>query len=296
MCAKKATEILYIPIAEIEVEARLRDASPTGVASLVSSIQEVGEILKPLILRKVKNGYRLLDGLHRLRAAQEVGLGVVPAQVKTCTNNDAVRIEVDANLAGAPLSALDMAVFLAAHKGLYEKEHPETKAATGADLVAKRWNTTDIMSAVSFAANAADVFGKTDRHIRRLIAVGEKLDRADIDKLRAAPKKVQFSDLETIAKCADPTERTEICAALGDGSAKSAKEVLKRKAAPNAPKNSASDERLSKLLDAWARAPMKARRSFVEQKADELRELLDDAEKPISEGEVINFATRREMS
>jgi len=292
MTKTTAIEIHQIPIAEIEVEARLRDASPTGVNSIVSSILEIGEIMQPLILRKMPEGYRLLDGLHRLRAAEQVGLDVVPAHVRTCSNNDAVRIEVDANLAGAPLNALDMAVFLAEHQRLYELENPQ--AAHGHAGAAARWNANVIMSVASFSANAAEVFGKNERTIQRLIKVGKNLSRADIGHLRDAPQKVQFKDLELIAKCGDPAERSKICAALGDGSAKSAKEVLERKKAPGAKALSPSDQHYAKLLDAWARAPKAAQRSFIRDKADELRELLGDLETETAE--VVSFSTHREVS
>ncbi|AZV77962.1 hypothetical protein EBB79_08680 [Parasedimentitalea marina] len=133
-------KINTLPVSTIQVEERLRTASPTAVASIVSSIQEVGRILQPLLVRKVKDGYRLMDGLHRLCAAKEVGLEEIPVSVSDCTLDQAIRTEVDANVAGAPLSVLDMAVFLSAHKALYEKDHPEAKRAfkanqAGAEIV-----------------------------------------------------------------------------------------------------------------------------------------------------------------
>lgn len=73
-----------LPVSAIQVEERLRTASPTAVASIVSSIQEVGCILQPLLVRKVKGGYRLMDGLHRLCAAKEIGLEDVPVSVSDC--------------------------------------------------------------------------------------------------------------------------------------------------------------------------------------------------------------------
>lgn len=151
-----------LPVADIEVEERLRIASDTAVASIVSSIQEVGSILQPLLVRRVKGGYRLMDGLHRLTAAKQVGLEEVPVKVSECTNDQAIRIEVDANVAGAPLTPLDMAVFLAAHKELYERENPEATKAFKATQ-ARLPDQTDIMSVRSFAANAAEVFGNHRR-------------------------------------------------------------------------------------------------------------------------------------
>jgi ParB family chromosome partitioning protein len=285
-----------LPVADIEVEERLRIASDTAVASIVSSIQEVGSILQPLLVRRVKTGYRLMDGLHRLTAAKLVGLEDVPVKVSECTNDQAIRIEVDANVAGAPLTPLDMAVFLAAHKELYERENPEAKRAYQATQ-ARKGDRTDIMSVRSFAANAAEVFGKGDRHIRRLISVGEKLSKGEIAQLRNAPNRVQFKDLEHIAKCGEQADRSAICAALGAGEAKTAKEVLDRKKAPGAAVLSPLDQQIAKLKDAYSRAQKSARREFVRLHSDELIELIHEVSAE-EEGaaEVVSFASKREAA
>ncbi|UWR74832.1 ParB N-terminal domain-containing protein [Phaeobacter inhibens] len=268
-------QIQTLPVEDIQVEERLRTASETAVASIVSSIQEVGSILQPLLVRRIKDGYRLLDGLHRLTAAKEAGLAEVPVKVSECTNDQAIRIEVDANVAGAPLTPLDMAVFLAAHKELYERENPET--ARGKAGAHGRWDANDKMSLASFTANAAETFGKSQKTMQRLISVGEKLSPSEIAQLRDAPQKVQFKDLEHIAKCGEQADRAAICAALGDGTAKSAKEVLDRKKAPGAALKTPVEQQFSKLADAFIRASKEARRQFVAQYGDILSELIEDA-------------------
>ena len=291
--------IQTLPVSSIEVEERLRIASPTAVASIVSSIHEVGSILQPLLVRRVKGGYRLLDGLHRLSAAKEVGLEDVPVKVSDCTNDQAIRIEVDANVAGAPLTPLDMAVFLAAHKALYERENPQS--AQGKAGAHGRWNATDIMSVASFSANAAEVFGKGDRHIRRLISVGEKLSKNEIALLRQAPKRVQFKDLEHIAKCSEQSDRSAICAALGAGEAKSAKEVLDRKKAAGAAVASPLEQQIAKLTEAYSRAQKSARKEFVRLHSDELIDLIHEIAAINEAGaentpDVIPFDSKREAS
>ncbi|MCF6432935.1 ParB N-terminal domain-containing protein [Leisingera sp. MMG026] len=285
-------KIQTLPVAEIQVEERLRTASPTAVASIVSSIHEVGSILQPLLVRRVKDGYRLMDGLHRLTAAKEAGLEEVPVKVSECTNDQAIRIEVDANVAGAPLTPLDMAVFLAEHKRLYELDNPET--AQGKAGAHGRWNATDIMSVASFSANAAEVFGKGDRHIRRLISVGEKLSKGEIAQLRAAPNRVQFKDLEHIAKCGAQADRSAICTALGEGKAKSAKEVLDRMKPSGQAVQTTPEMQASKLSDTFTRATKAARLEFVRRHEDELAALLDEVQQQVATGEVVPFSSQRE--
>ncbi|UWQ76799.1 ParB/RepB/Spo0J family partition protein [Leisingera sp. M658] len=285
-------KIQTLPVADIQVEERLRTASPTAVASIVSSIHEVGSILQPLLVRRVKDGYRLMDGLHRLTAAKEAGLEEVPVKVSECTNDQAIRIEVDANVAGAPLTPLDMAVFLAAHKELYERENPEARRGSAGGRT-KNDVLTDKMSVSSFAANAAEVFDKGERQIFRLISVGEKLSKDEITQLRDAPNKVRFKDLEHIAKCGEQTDRSAICAALGSGEAKSAKEVMARKKAPGAAVQSTTDQQAAKITDAWLRGSKAARTQFAEKFRDELLELLQEAEdSDTPASEVVMFQAR----
>ena len=288
-----------LPVADIQVEERLRIASPTAVASIVSSIHEVGSILQPLLVRKVKGGVRLMDGLHRLTAAKEVGLEEVPVTVSDCTNDQAIRIEVDANVAGAPLTALDMAVFLAAHKALYEREHPET--AQGRAGAYSRWDANDKMSFASFSANAAETFGKSQKSMQRLISVGEKLSKDEIALLRQAPKRVQFKDLEHIAKCSEQSDRSAICAALGAGEAKSAKEVLDRRKLPGGAMRTPAEQQVDKLGDAFSRASKASKKQFVLLYRAELTQLLSElpAETlpPAQAGttaKIVSFASKQE--
>jgi len=196
------------------------------------------------------------------------------------------------------LNALDMAVFLATHKALYEKEHPELKRGSAGGR-AKNGLLTDEMSVSSFATNASEIFSKGERQIYRLISVGEKLSREEITQLRNATRKVQFTDLEQIAKCGDASDRANICRALGDGSAKSAKEVLARKKTPGTAVKDPVEAARSKLNDAYSRAPKEARRRFVDDHRDELLELLgqdaptesDEITKP--DAKIVPFSSKR---
>ncbi len=106
------------------------------------------------------------------------------------------------------------------------------------------------MSVRSFAATSASKMGVSERTVFRLLAAGQALGPREIQELRDAPKKVSLSDLQEIAKCGSPTDRYDICRALGDGSAKSAKEVLARKKAPGTAIKDPVEAARGKLNDA----------------------------------------------
>lgn len=269
-----------LPIEAIEVTGRLRPVTEAGVESLLASFRDIGVIKDAIHVRRSGRGeavrLRLLAGGHRLEAARRLGWTTIRAQVWTDITDDLARlIEVDDNLAGAEMDALDTAVFLAERKRVYERLHPETVAKTGAALVAHRWNTADMMSVVSFATATAQKFGLTDRHVRRMIAVGTALTRDEVGQLRAAPRPVTLADLQALSRIGDEAERGIVVRQLAEGAAKSAaaaRRSLQAATSVEAPREDA----FRALRDAWSRAPKQARRRFVSAVFDDLSPLVAD--------------------
>ena len=222
--------ITELPVADINVRDRLRPVSDAGVQALIASIAELGHMKDPIHVRKVKHRggeYVLMAGAHRLTAAHQLGWETIKVTCWDCTDDFARLMEIDDNLAGAELTALDTAVFLAARKRIYEKLHPETRAATGAELIAKRWHTADTMSAVSFAQATAEKFGLTDRHVRRLILAGNALGPDEVRRLRAAKRPATLKDQMEIGKIGSPTERYHVVDCLAEGRTKNASAARK---------------------------------------------------------------------
>ncbi len=258
-----------VRVADIEKGSRLRPASEAGVQSIIASIGELLVMKDALHVRQKKGGKLvLIAGLHRLEAVERLGWEMVEAKVWTDVTDDWARMmEIDDNLAGAELNALDTAVFLAARKAVYERLHPETKYATGAALAAKRWDATDTMS-VAFVTATANKFNLTDRHVRRLIAAGSRLSPKDTQLLRASPRQVTLMDLGVIAKVGEAVERYSIVAALAEGRAKSAADARRMYSAANGGVSKAVrspvDVEFLALSAAWARASEAARLRFID--------------------------------
>lgn len=268
-----------VRVADVIVRDRLRPVSAAGVASIIASVNETGVMKDAIHVRKKKDGQLyLIAGGHRLAAAVEMGWEDLEAKTWTDVTDDWSRLmEIDDNLAGAEMDALDTAVFLATRKMVYERLHPETKAKTGAALAAARWNAADIMSVASFAKSTAEKFGMTDRHVRRMIAAGTILGPDETRRLRAAPRRVNLADLIEIAKIGNPAERYEVVAALCDGRAKSAAEARKSIKARTAGVQSSVKDPVEDAFKAmaafWGRAPLAAKKRFCVEFARELWEV-----------------------
>lgn len=274
----RLTPIDSVPVAEVIVRDRLRPVTEAGVQSLLASIAETGVMKDAIHVRKKKDGsLHLIAGGHRLEAARRLDWKMIEAKVWTDVTDDWARLmEIDDNLAGAEMNALDTAVFLATRKEVYERIHPQAKAATGSALAAKRWNAADTMSVASFAASTAEKFGMTDRHVRRLIEAGTKLGPDEVAKLRAAPRVVTLKDLTEIAKIG-PAERYDVVARLAEGRAKSAadaRRALRLEREGEAPVQDPADQQFMALQAAWNRAGAKARNRFVDANGVRLIEML----------------------
>ena len=75
---------------------------------LVASIREHG-VLEPLLVRKAEEGYELIAGERRWRAAQEAGLKQVPVVVREATDREALEIGLIENLQRADLNVIEEA-------------------------------------------------------------------------------------------------------------------------------------------------------------------------------------------
>lgn len=256
-----------LPVTEITSAGRLRPVSAAGVATIVASIREIGQLANPLVVRQRRDRegvlrYVLLDGAHRQAAAIELGWETVPVRVFECTDDQARLMEIDGNLAGAELNHLDTAVFLATRKAVYERLHPETRAGVAGGL-ARQGSASELGS---FAAVTAEKFGMTPRQVQKIVAAGTRLGPDEVAQLRGAPRAVTLKDLQDIAKIGDPTKRYDVVAALADGRAKSAGAALKAlKSTVEAVNKDPVEEQFIALLKVWARAGGPARRRFLEE-------------------------------
>lgn len=276
MAEPRLMKIDRVKVGEVLVTARLRPVSEAGVESLLASIDEIGVMKDAIHVRQKKVGQLvLIAGAHRLEAAKRLGWDEIEAKVWADATDDWARLmEIDDNIAGAELNPLDTALFLAERKRVYEKLHPETKH--GAAGAAARWDATDTMS-VAFTTATAEKFGMTDRHVRRLIAAGSRLDPRDVQLLRNAPRQITLKDLGEIAKIGEVTERYEIVEALANGRAKSAADARrqwKNEQGHPTPVEDPVETALKALKSAWTRAPKEARRRFVRDHGEALAALM----------------------
>ncbi len=88
-----------------------------ALADLAQSIKQYG-IVQPIVVRKTLNGYELVAGERRWRAAQLAGLKIVPAVIKEYTDAEMTEIALIENLQREDLNPIEEAF---AYKKLMEE-------------------------------------------------------------------------------------------------------------------------------------------------------------------------------
>jgi len=79
-----------------------------ALAELAASIAAHG-VLQPVLVTETLNGYRLVAGERRLRAAQIAGLKRIPALIRQASEQDQLELALVENLQRADLNAMDAA-------------------------------------------------------------------------------------------------------------------------------------------------------------------------------------------
>lgn len=79
-----------------------------ALAELVSSVRERG-VLQPLLVRRSGEGFELIAGERRMRAAQEAGLLDVPVLIMEVTDREALEIALIENIQRADLNLIEEA-------------------------------------------------------------------------------------------------------------------------------------------------------------------------------------------
>jgi ParB family chromosome partitioning protein len=93
-----------------------RNFPESGIRELAASIQEVG-ILQPLVVRATEEGFELIAGERRLRAAKEAGIDRVPVLIREAQEGESMELALIENLQREELNPLETA---AAYQALME--------------------------------------------------------------------------------------------------------------------------------------------------------------------------------
>lgn len=103
--------ISFVGIDEIKVNPYQprQEFNDEALNELTQSIR-VNGIIQPLVLRKTEEGYQLIAGERRLRAAKSAGLKQVPAVIRRSTDRESLELAIIENIQREDLNCIDAAL------------------------------------------------------------------------------------------------------------------------------------------------------------------------------------------
>ena len=105
-----APRVSEIPVADIvanRYQPRL-SFKDEALKELAASIRENG-LIQPVIVHKVENGYELIAGERRFRAAKMLGMAAIPAIIKSVQNAEALEMAIVENIQREELNPIEEA-------------------------------------------------------------------------------------------------------------------------------------------------------------------------------------------
>ncbi len=146
-----------------------------SLIELASSIKEHG-LLQPILVKPHEEGYEIIAGERRWRAAQMVGLKSLPAIVKEISEEEAAEISLIENLQRDDLTVVEEA---RAYKSMMDR-HEYTQESLSIRIGKSRShiaNTVRILSLPEEVLKLLEQRKLTAGHARALLAIGNEKDR-----------------------------------------------------------------------------------------------------------------------
>lgn len=99
-----------IPLSRLSANPRQprQTMDPQEFAGLVDSVKQHG-VLQPIVVRPVRDGFEVIAGERRWRAAEAAGLDAVPAMIRALTDQEALELALVENLQREDLNPMERA-------------------------------------------------------------------------------------------------------------------------------------------------------------------------------------------
>ena len=198
----EASSIQQLPLEALMVsvyQPRKR-LDPEGIAELARSVAQKG-VLQPLLVRPSGEGYEIVAGERRFRAAQQAGLSAVPVVVKTLSDRETLEIALIENVQREDLSALEEAQAFKQllEFGLSQEEVADTVGKSRSAVA----NTLRLLQLNVAALAALDEGRISAGHARAVLAQPE--DDRDWALLQIVEKQLSVREAEQLRRRAEET-------------------------------------------------------------------------------------------
>ncbi|MFO8152148.1 ParB/RepB/Spo0J family partition protein [Thioalkalivibrio sp.] len=183
-----------------------------ALEELANSIRAQG-IVQPIVVRRLGDGYELIAGERRWRAAQMAGLEVVPAVVRDIPDQAAAAMALIENIQRENLNPLEEAQAIRRLIGEFEMTHQDAASAVGRSrtAVTNLLRLLDLHDAVKERVNAGEL---EMGHARCLL--GLATDRQPLAAEQIVRRQLSVRDAERLVRrmLAEPAVRAPAAAPL----------------------------------------------------------------------------------
>lgn len=169
----------FLELSQIRPNPYQPRSDPTSdLSDLVASIKEKG-ILQPVVVRMRRDGYELVVGERRLRAAQLAGLTQIPVVVKDVSESEMLELAIIENLQRSDLNPIEEAL---AYKRLAEEfnlTHEDIALKVGKD----RSTITNALRLLTLPQSVRDALSRKEisaGHGRTLLAITNRQRQEEI--------------------------------------------------------------------------------------------------------------------
>lgn len=183
-----------------------RNFDDQNLQELADSIKQHG-IVQPIIVRKLENGYQIVAGERRWRAARLAGLKTVPVVVKEYSNIQVMEIALIENLQRQDLNAIEEAI---AYKSLIE-EHDMTQESISERIGRSRSAIANTLRLLNLPSEIKEfvVQGKISAgHARALLAVTDKKKQIEMAQ-KIYEQQLNVRDIEKLVMQKDKKESSK---------------------------------------------------------------------------------------
>ncbi len=173
---KKGATLLHLRPHEIEpnpFQPRHR-IGEDELEDLTRSIEQHG-IVQPLVVRPSGNGYQLVTGERRWRAAQRAGLDIVPCLVRDTDDSEALQLALVENLQREDLNPVDAARGYAQLMREFGQTQEQVASTVGKSrsAIANTLRLLDLPEAVQRAVETGEI---SEGHGRALLGLGKEAE------------------------------------------------------------------------------------------------------------------------
>jgi len=206
------------------------DFSPDALDELKQSIKEKG-VIQPITVRRIPEGYQLITGERRVRAAREAGLATIPAYViEIGSEEEMLELALIENLQREQLNPIEIAISyrrLMDECGLTQEEVSQT-IGKDRSTVTNFLRLLKLPEEIQVAVRHGDISGG---HARALVALDDRGRQMKIFR-KVLAKGLSVRETEQLAR---------------DGSQKAPRQAAKARSGNTATLSSVED-RLRRLL------------------------------------------------